>query len=327
MVHCCLSCFLFYFVLNNDNPEPIFKAIWIPLHIGVPLFVLVSGFFKIRLSIHGLLRIVANLFVYGLAYTMIYLIMADGHIGWKNFCFISNTGAWFVRTYLILYLLSPIINRFLSASNSSVRLLVLCILGYLSLWIGWNGFDKTMDEGYDILNFMFFYMLGNILSEYKNQLAKIPTWAVFCAWLTFNIVFVKGVASGALSGFLFHFAFPYNSPGIVINAVLFFIIFMRMSFQSKVVNYMASSSLAIYLIHSGSLVFKTLVKGGALVIQEVVRNWAGQMALVFAFSLGIIILCIAIDKVHTPLWNLTNRMADKLAYTRLGKVMEAYSYR
>lgn len=320
--------FLFYFVLNNDNPEPIFKAIWIPLHIGVPLFVLLSGFFKIKLSIRGFLRIIANLFVYGLVFSLVYLLITGGNIGWENFCFVSNTGSWFVRTYLILYVLSPIINRFITNSTNHVRLLVLSIFGYIALWIGWNNFDQTMHEGYDILNFIFLYLLGNTLSEYQKQLGKIPTWSVICLWLLFNAVFMIAFCNGGTyRDFFFNFVFPYNSPGIVINAVLFFMLFMRLSFQSKVINYLATSSLAIYLIHSSNLIFRIIVKDGSLWIQEYAKNSGGQISMVFLYSLVVIIACMAIDKVLTPLWKLVDNVAEKLTYTQLGRVVEEYSYR
>ena len=320
--------FLFYFVLNNDNPEPIYKAIWIPLHIGVPLFVMLSGFFKIKLSIRGFLRIIANLFVYGLVFSLVYLIITGGNIGWKNFCFVSNTGSWFVRTYLILYVLSPIINRFITNSTDKVRLLVLGILGYIALWIGWNNFDQTMHEGYDILNFIFLYLLGNTLSEYHKQLVKIPSWLILIFWLLFNAAFMIVCCNGGIfRDLFFNIVFPYNSPGIIMNAVLFFMLFMRLSFPSKVINYLATSSLAIYLIHSSNLVFRTLIKDGSLWIREHSKYIGGQISMVFVYSLVVIVVCIAIDKVLTPIWKMVNNVADKLYDTQLGRVIEEYSYR
>lgn len=265
--------FLFYFFLNNDNPDIIFKAIWIPLHVGVPLFVLISGFFRIKLSLRGLLRIIANLFVYGLLLKLCYSGISG--MEWRKFFFISSA-TWFMRTYLILYLLSPIINRFLSTSSLQIRLMILAIMGYIALWIGWMGFDKNMDEGYDFLNFIFLYMLGSTLAEYKDQLNKIPTWVVLSVWIVLNVFFVYGYCHlGFYNKYLFTFAFPYNSPGIVINSVLLFMLFMRMSFHSKTINYLASSSLAIYLLHSSRLIFRTVIKDGAMWIQEFAKTGGG----------------------------------------------------
>ena len=89
---------------------------------------------------------------------------------------------------------------------------------------------------------------------------------------------------------------------------------------------MASSSLAIYLIHSSRLIFSTFIKDGAMWIQNFAKT-GGQIALVFVFALVIVLVCIGIDKCLTPLWNLVNRGADKLSQTRFGKIVEEYSYR
>ena len=37
--------------------ESLYQALQIPLHIGVPLFVLISGYFGIRFSLRGLMRL------------------------------------------------------------------------------------------------------------------------------------------------------------------------------------------------------------------------------------------------------------------------------
>lgn len=45
-------------VIYPLSQETFHKAIWLPLHIGVPLFVLISGYFGIRASAKGLTKLV-----------------------------------------------------------------------------------------------------------------------------------------------------------------------------------------------------------------------------------------------------------------------------
>ena len=42
----------------------LFKAVQIPLHIGVPLFFLISGYFGIRFSLRGLVRYISKVYLY-----------------------------------------------------------------------------------------------------------------------------------------------------------------------------------------------------------------------------------------------------------------------
>lgn len=51
---------------------PLYTAIWLPLHIGVPLFVLISGYWGIRVSCKGLFRLLGQMFVYTIPLLMIY---------------------------------------------------------------------------------------------------------------------------------------------------------------------------------------------------------------------------------------------------------------
>lgn len=52
------------FTVRYQIESPIFLGIQIPLHIGVILFVLISGYFGIKLSVKGVVRIVVQTFVY-----------------------------------------------------------------------------------------------------------------------------------------------------------------------------------------------------------------------------------------------------------------------
>ena len=89
---------LFWFVLDNPGYEPMFKVAWIPLHIGVILYVLISGYFGIRFSIKGLFHILSQLFVYGLGlYLLSHFIYGD-EIKIRRLFFISNTKSAFFAT-------------------------------------------------------------------------------------------------------------------------------------------------------------------------------------------------------------------------------------
>ena len=54
---------IFSVIIYPESNEPFYKAIWLPLHIGVPLFVLISGYWGIRASVKGVVKLVGMLFV------------------------------------------------------------------------------------------------------------------------------------------------------------------------------------------------------------------------------------------------------------------------
>ena len=322
---------LFWFVLEGPNPQPIYKALWVPLHIGVPLFVMISGYFKIKLSIKGLAKLIAPVFIYGFGLYLLNHFIYDGEFKLSSIFFVSNTPYWFIRTYLFLYLLSPLINRVIKDMTLTIRIAVLIILTWISCWCGLMGFDASLHEGYNVLHFALLYLIGNTLAVYKDKCDSVPTWCVAVAYILLAIgsvvcAYCSLVYMPRLS-ILFHWLFEYNSLLLITQAVLFFMLFMRLHFYSRAVNYMASSSLAIYLIHHCDVIFRHGIKDCAMWIQSSAKTGGGQVALAFVLAMAIVLVCIGIDKCLVPLWNLVSRGADKLTQTKFGKIIEEYSYR
>lgn len=108
---------ILYFIVYPVSGEPFFKAIWFPLHIGVPLFVFISGYFGIKPSVKGFVKLAGMVFILQLpsiAQDVVINGLGNSLGGvFKLTFFISYTPFWFVRTYVFLYLFSPIINKFL----------------------------------------------------------------------------------------------------------------------------------------------------------------------------------------------------------------------
>ena len=57
---------------------PFNKAIWLPLHIGVPLFVLISGYWGIHISGKGLARLLGQMLIYTAILTIAYDYLTNG---------------------------------------------------------------------------------------------------------------------------------------------------------------------------------------------------------------------------------------------------------
>ena len=269
---------LFWFVLEGRNDNPMFfKAFWIPLHIGVILFVLISGYFGIRTSIKGLFRIVFPMLIYGLGFYVLNQFLHGESLQLKKLFFVSNTGYWFMRTYLYLYLVAPMINRIIPALTSKTRFLFLGILAWMSCFVGLF-FDQSFHEGYNLVHFVFLYLIGNTLYVYRDNINKVPLIGIIIAYLLVNVMSIGTWLSFIGKSFedeCWHLAFEYNSLVLIANAVLFFIPFMRISIHSKVINSLASSCLAIYLIHSGSLMFRGPIRDVAYWVQEYANNRGG----------------------------------------------------
>ena len=315
---------LFWFVNEGPNPMPIYKALLVPLHTGVILFVLISGYFGIKCSIKGVFRIVSQLLIYGLGFYILNHFIYGDPIKIKQLFFVSNTPYWFIRTYLFLYLLAPTINKMVSNISLATRVILLFILAWISCWTGLMEFDCSMFQGKNVVHFIFLYLIGNTLYEYREAVNKLPTYLILSLYLFGCIWGCLMVYAFPDNIWIFKFFFQYNSIILVANAVLLFVLFMRMHFHNKAINYLASSCLAIYLIHGSDVIFRHWIKDAAIWIQEFTNLLGMQFLAVLIMSLLIVIGCIGLDKCLTPVWNLVLKVSQKINTTRFGKMINQY---
>jgi hypothetical protein len=103
---------------------------------------------------------------------------------------------------------------------------------------------------------------------------------------------------------LFLNSLNYNNPLIIISSVSLFIVFSKIKMQSKIINWLASSALAIYLIH-GALPYGKLFQ---YLYQNYGNRWYSGIIYFFAVSL-VFIGSIIIDKMRMF---ITNPIEKKL---------------
>jgi hypothetical protein len=87
---------------------------------------------------------------------------------------------------------------------------------------------------------------------------------------------------------------------------------------------MASSCLAIYLIHGSDVIFRHGIKNVALNIQMTNFQIPLQIIAVLILAIIVVVGSIIIDKLLTPLWNLVGVLSEKLSASKLGIIVSKY---
>ena len=79
-----------------------------PLHVGVIVFVLLSGYFSMKPTSKKLIKLLSIFVVYAMPETIYTLVHSDNTMKAVHSLFIlSYTHFWFIKTYLFLFLVSP----------------------------------------------------------------------------------------------------------------------------------------------------------------------------------------------------------------------------
>ncbi|MDO5340837.1 MAG: hypothetical protein Q4F69_00055 [Bacteroidia bacterium] len=217
------------------------------------------------------------------------------------------------------------VNGFLRRINVTGRVVLLLILAYFSCYVGWRGFDSSLVDGKNLVNFLLIYSIGDTLRLYAERIKRISVWLIAMLYVFLNVLLVVGYILHP-SSVLYSYAFPYNSIVLLLNAILFFVLFMHLKIESKFVNGVASSMLAVYLIHGSPLIFKTVIQDSAYYIQTMSSSVGVNILGVCLLAALCMVTCVLIDKAFTPVWTLTQKMAAKLDSSRAGEWLRDYAH-
>lgn len=285
--------------LSASGTEAFPRAIWIPIHIGVPVFVLISGYFGIRFSWKGFAKLVLSMGIYTIAIQAL-----EGGLNFYDLFFISRTPYWFMSIYMMLYVLSPFINKGLNTLSNREEIYLILVLAVISLYIGGIHTNPVYNNGKNILNFTLIYSIGDLIRRNEQMLNNISIW-----WIISMIVFIPlvevtsylSIHNEHIRSFIWQESFPYNSPGLIINGSLFFLLFSRMKFQSSIINWLAKSCLAVYLIHAHPALNPIFLNISNLILQNNCQVFTALIFLIYALLL--LLLCVLIDKIVEILIN------------------------
>ena len=300
---------VFYHLLRwfvQDNPAYDWvRALWIPLHVGVVCFILISGYFRIRPSSRGLLMLLGILFVYSLPGIVSGIRHAESAYDiLHSIQFVSHSEFWFVKAYVALYLLSPLLNSFFDHSSIRGQWYLLGAFALITIYYGYFAKEVSYSEGKNVLHFMLIYQVGHMLQVYSSKWKALTLNRLVGGYLLLNTVLViLFLLTRGVGDMLWKLCFPYNSPVLILNAALLFVIFGRMEFHSHSVNRLAGHCFAIYLIHGLPLIISAIerpVING--IFHRTGDNLLATIPLLFVLACLIMVVCMAIDSLFRPLW-------------------------
>lgn len=281
----------------------------------VDIFVLISGWFGIRPTKKGLLNFLFQSFYFIIG---VYLVMvASGltPISIKGiascFLFIQDYDYWFVRTYLLLFIMSPILNAFVeSTDKKTFRNVLIGFFLFQSVYAWGFVAVNAFAGGYSTISFIGLYLLARYVKVHNpkwSQMSKskdllvIVSCVVFMAAFSFATAYVGHPVGGKFYG-------SYICPLVIVLSLFMVILFSKLLIQSKLINWVAASCFAVYLFHTHITIFYDFFK-------PTVANLYSQYDSIFcliaigAFMLSVFIVAIILDQPRKWMWKfITNKL-------------------
>lgn len=300
----------------------------------VNCFILISGYFSIRPKMRSLCNLLFLIYFYKILFFGIdWAVNGYSSLNLQKTLFPFTD--WFVGAYLGLYLLSPVINKYVDTAPEKEFRTFLIIYLTVQILLGWfmpyscesTKFDISVPfmefgNGYSVFAFIGLYCiaryvkihghaaLSKLIDKWKARDFLLLFFALTLANTIFFAVARLYVSSAYTSYYLSHLFEKYTNPFTIAASVCLLFFFMKLKVKSTsgfapAIIVFGKSAFAVYLIHFN---FFTLpyFKQCAHAIYESLPIW-GWVVAIAGFVIAVYTVCVLIDQARLALWGIISK--------------------
>lgn len=280
--------------------------------LGVDAFILISGFYGMRPK----LKSIVNLFTL-LLFFYVGCYLWNCGVGNETFSVSGLLGNilafsrrnWFINSYLFLMLLSPLINTFVDSVETKKIGIYTILYCVITLYFGYYRENEHWyyNEAYSVTMMVGIYLVGRYLYKIIDKLEKIKYWyLIFTFTGIIGLMSIIRVFSSSEEAWL-----HYGSPITMLAAVLLFMLFYRIpKFHSKSINWIASSCLASFILHTCDPVFSWLVRKDVIwFINDIYMVYSMKISVAI---LGVFVLATILDKIRLFMFSPIIKWSGKI---------------
>lgn len=302
------------------HTKPLLLILTTLTHVAVPCFVLISGWYGIRPSINGFMRLLGMVIFYSILGWLFRLVIGQECFSLRGmfsalFPLFHNRW-WFISVYLGLYLTAPILDSFIRSASSQSLFVMILLLYFISFWIG----SRSVHVGRLPL-FWTLYLIGRAFRFSQDLWRSIQQHSILTYALCAMSIIVVGCTSpfwGRVGMTIYSILFfNYTAPVLLLASIALSLLFLRRGgpWRSRFVNTMAASVFPIYLMHEKNF------------IPQCVYDKFGEMshgsacytiAWGVCTTLFVLTICSCIDCLFRPMYSNLSTYAATLI-SRIGK--------
>lgn len=280
---------------------------------GVSIFVLISGYFGIKLSAKKLIQLESSVLFYAVLSAIVGCYFGKESILSivKAFIPISTNCYWFISCYILLMIFSPYINKGIDLMSESQHRNLLMLMSAIFLVAPTVLYYSVLGGGKNVINMLLLYILGSYIRKYnlKEKFNSKLLFKIFIITTVLNILLntLISLATGSKS----HIPFARDcSIFIVIEAVTLMLLFLKIEFHSDLINKVASHVFAVYLFEGA---FRQILQNVIFNYSIYEGKWYWVLVNI-AVALVAMICCMAFDVlvevILKPIRSLMLKMVD-----------------
>ena len=191
----------------HDQPLGSLGRIWSEslAIVGVNVFVLISGYFGIRLRIKGMVSLLfqAAFYTIGIYLTLVALDLEpfQSKAFLRTFYPLDRSKEWFLPTYLSLMIFAPLLNSFIQKQNKQMHRNYLIFFYILSTLFGFLSDQLGVQNGYSLISFCGIYLLGRYFGLYPEEINRYKTTTLIGIYLGISFAVYLIHCNGRLIGY------------------------------------------------------------------------------------------------------------------------------
>lgn len=278
------------------------------LSIGcVNMFVLLSGWYGIRPKFISFCNFIFQcaFFLFGIYAFCLLFHLSELNIQGIMGCLLLLKWNWFIKAYLLLYILSPVLNFFVEYSTQKqYRNVLICFFVFQSIFSWIVNAAVFFESGYSTISFIGLYLLARYFAKYNNTMVQYDKKVYLFIFLIMTFI-------GTITSYLFgRFGIPYlpglifryDSPVVIMASLSLLIYFSKLHLNNRLINWMAASSFAVFLLHTNPNLCEQFF---VPTVQTIYQQCDGVLCLfnICVFLLVIYVLAILLDQVRKITWH------------------------
>lgn len=283
--------------------------------ICVNLFIFISGWYGIRPKLSRFLEFIFQIvFFYAILFTIFHFKNPEEwtiKASIRGILLVEDAN-WFIKSYIFLYLISPVLNKYVeSATKSSFKWLIIAFFCF-QFFYGWfYSAVKWFDRGYSTISFVGIYLLASYIKRHSSILVNMAFWKDVALWLVLTLI-TTGLAFLTIQYTKYNDnrLYFYNSPFVIAATVFIFLAFNRLHFKSAIVNWIAISCFAAFLLHCNPAFMEDVFKP-YVISAYTEHTYPVFLAIALAFVLIVFFVAILSDKVRIAIWRLLCKCFQK----------------
>ena len=272
--------------------------------VGVNVFVLITGWFGLKPTIKSFSAFIFQILFFFIGIYTIGVCCGFTQISIKGLasCFLFTPANWFIKAYIALYIVAPILNACISNTSQKQHATVILLLYIFQFIYGWTNSALWIEQGYSVLSFIALYLVARYLSIYRNETPKfLGGWQLYlisCLLSTLigyaGCIINKPIIAGLMTS--------YVNPLVVIGAIGLLLAFVKLKIgYSQWINKIGKSTFAVYLFPC-FFIFDFIYRE---LIYNIYLKYEGPIVIIMVMLILVVtfITAIIIDQLRIFIWN------------------------